>query len=185
MTDPKNQAEKQLTNIEESTGMSLDDFAKSIASTDLQRHGEIVGHLKSEFGLGHGNANLIATRFREIRAGGPAADDELLANQYSGAKAPLRPIMEAAVEAARGFGDDVEVVVQKTGVSLRRARQFALVQAPSSKRVQIGLNLGTTPGSDRIEETSGMCSHRVDVTSLDEIDGELVGWMRQAYEQRG
>ena len=93
--------------------------------------------------------------------------------------------MDAVVEAAHGFGRDVEVVVQKTGVSLRRARQFALVQAPSSKRVQIGLNLETTPGSDRIREAGGMCSHRVDVTSVDEIDDELVGWMRQAYEQRG
>lgn len=185
MTDPKTQAEKQLANIEESTGMSLDDFSESIASAELQRHGEIVGHLKSEFGLGHGNANLIATRVREIRSGGPASDDQLLANQYSGAKAVLRPIMEAAVEAARGFGDDVEVVVQKTGVSLRRARQFALVQAPSSKRVQIGLILDATPESERIRETSGMCSHRLDVTSSDEIDDELVGWMRQAYEQRG
>lgn len=185
MADSRSQAEKQLENIEESTGMNLDDFAQSIASAGLERHGEMVGHLKSKFGLGHGNANLIAARVREIRSGGPASDAELLANQYGGAKASLRPIMEAAVEAARGFGADVEVVVQKTGVSLRRARQFALVQAPSSKRIQVGLNLEATPRSGRITETSGMCSHRVDVTSLDEFDDELVGWMRQAYEQRG
>lgn len=185
MADPKAQADKQLQNIEESTGMGVAGFADSVASAGLDRHGEIVGHLKSTFGLGHGNANLVATRVRELRSGGPASDDELLAAQYGGAKAPLRPIMDTVVEAARGFGDDVEVAVQKTGVSLRRARQFALVQAPSSKRVQVGLNLEVTPDSDRIRETTGMCSHRVDVTSVDEVDDELVGWMSEAYEQRG
>lgn len=185
MADPKAQAETQLRNIEESTGMRLTDFAASIASSRLEKHAEIVGHLKSEFDLGHGNANLIATRVREMRAGGPASDDELLDGQYGGGKTPLRPIMEAVVAAACGFGEDVDVVVQKTGVSLRRTRQFALVQAPSSKRVQLGLNLETTPGSDRIRETTGMCSHRVDLTSIDGVDEELVGWMRQAYEQRG
>jgi hypothetical protein len=27
-----------------------------------------------------------------------------------------------------------------------------------------------------------MCTHRVDVRSLDEVDDQLVGWLREAYE---
>ena len=40
---------------------------------------------------------------------------------------------------------DVEVAPKKTGVSLRRAKQFALVEAPSAKRIQLGLDLGASP----------------------------------------
>jgi hypothetical protein len=185
MASSNNQAETQLRNIETSIGMTLADFAEAITTSGLERHGEMVSHLKSEFGLGHGNANLIATRVREMAAGGPASDDDLIAGQYSGAKSHLRPIMEAAVRHARAYGADVEVVAQKTGVSLRRKKQFALVQAPSSKRIQIGLNLDATPPGGRVKETSGMCSHRVDVTSVEEVDEELIGWMRQAYEAGG
>lgn len=185
MPDPKNQAETQLRNIEESTGMTLSEFAEAIAAAGVERHGEMVTHLKTEFDLGHGNANLIAARVREMAAGGPASDDALIAAQYSGAKAHLRPIMEQLVEHARDFGTDVEVVAQKTGVSLRRKKQFGLVQVPSSKRVQIGLNLGSTPASDRVTETSGMCSHRIDVASLADVDEELIAWLHQAYEAAG
>jgi len=30
-----------------------------------------------------------------------------------------------------------------------------------------------------------MCTHRVRVASADRIDGELLGWVRQAYEAAG
>jgi hypothetical protein len=28
-----------------------------------------------------------------------------------------------------------------------------------------------------------MCTHKVGVTGLDEVDNELIGWLREAYEQ--
>lgn len=179
------QAAAQLANIEESTGKSLAEFTKEIATTGLTKHGEIVAYLKKVHGIGHGNANLVAKLARDEMAGGAASQDELLAAQYEGAKAALRPIYEEVATVANAQGDDVEQVIQKTGVSFRRRKQFLLVQAPSSKRIQLGLNLPVTPPDDRVRETTGMCSHRVDVTSIDEVDDDLATWIRAAYQAAG
>lgn len=185
MADPTTQAETQLRNIEEATGMTVADFAALITTAGLEKHGQIVSYLKSEHSLTHGNANLLAHRIREGLAGGPPPAEVLLDAQYAGAKAPLRPIYTELAAVAEGLGDDVEKVVQKTGVSFRRSKQFALVQAPSSKRVQLGLNLDHTPDDERISEMSGMCTHRVDLTDPDEIDDAVVSWLRTAYERAG
>lgn len=76
----------------------------------------------------------------------------------------------------------MEIAPKKTGVSLRRRKQFALVEAPSTTRLQLGLNLRGVPPTDRLRLAGGMCTHRVDVRSLDEVDDQLVGWLREAYE---
>lgn len=183
MTDPTAMAAQQLANIQDSTGRTVAEFATEVQAAGLEKHGAIVSHFKFQHGLTHGNANALAHAVREQLAGGRVSDEELLDNQYSGAKAPLRPIMEAITHRAQSLGDDVTVVVQKTGVSLRRAKQFALVQAPSSKRVQLGLNLDSTPPGGRVEETSGMCTHKANVTSLDQVDDEVESWLSAAYDR--
>jgi len=77
----------------------------------------------------------------------------------------------------------VEVAPKKTGVSLRRNKQFAVIEAPSATRLQLGVNLrGATP-TERLRAAGGMCTHRVDVASAEEIDAELVGWLHEAYEE--
>lgn len=179
------QAATQLANLEEATGKTLTDFVEEIAATGLEKHGQIVAYLKKEHGIGHGNANLVAKLVRDEMAGGAASEEDLLTAQYEGAKAGLRPIYEEVTAVAAAQGDDVERVIQKTGVSFRRRKQFLLVQAPSSKRVQLGLNLPETPGDDRVTETTGMCTHRVDLTSIDDVDDDLAGWIRSAYEAAG
>ncbi len=87
------------------------------------------------------------------------------------------------VAIATGLGPDASVVVQKTGVSLRRRRQFGVIQVPSAKRVQLGLNLAATPADPRIVATTGMCSHRVDLPSLDALDATIEAWIAEAYAQ--
>ena len=79
------------------------------------------------------------------------------------------------------------VVVQKTAVSLRRKKQFAVVRAPSRTRVELGLNLGrgTPPPSDRVSLAKGMCTHKTNVTALDQVDDSLGGWLQQAYDRAG
>ncbi|MEL6982060.1 MAG: DUF5655 domain-containing protein [Actinomycetota bacterium] len=185
MANPKDQAATQLANIVEATGRSVSEWTEVVRSAGLEKHGQIVSMFKTDHGLTHGNANLLAATVREALAGGPASDDDLFVAQYSGKKEALLPIHDAVAAIADGLGDDVERVVQKTGVSYRRAKQFLLIQAPSAKRIQLGLNLATTPSSDRVADTSGMCSHRVDVTTADEVDGDLAGWIAESYDQAG
>ena len=127
----------------------------------------------------------MAHKVRELNAGGPPPADALLDAQYAGAKAAFRPIYERLREVSKGFGSDVQIVVQKTGVALRRKKQFGVVNAPSGGRIQLGLNLASTPDDPRIVATTGMCNHKVDLPNLDAVDDDVVGWLRLAYEQAG
>ncbi len=113
------------------------------------------------------------------------SDDDLLARQYAGPKAALRPTYDEIVTIARALGDDVVVSVKKTGVSLRRRKQFALVEAASNRRVRLGLNLAGTPATERLRAVTGMCTHSVDVADADDVDDEVVTWLRLAYDRAG
>jgi predicted transport protein len=148
------------------------------------KHGEIVKHLKAEHGLGHGYANLVA---QEALRGGsaPAGGDDLLAAQYAGAKAGMRPVYDRLAKAISALGKDVETAPKKTYVSFRRSKQFALVQPSTKTRVDVGINLKGTPAKGRLEASgsfNAMVTHRVRIGAAGEVDKELMGWLRQAYE---
>lgn len=172
-----------IDNIPARTGRSTDEWFALLAAADPDTHGRAVAWLKSEHHVSHGFANLIVTMYR--RAGETVSPAALVDAQFSGAKVALRPAYERVVEVARALGDDVEVAPRKTSVSLRRARQFALVEVPSRSRLQLGLNLRGTPPTERLRAASGMCTHRVDVTGPGDVDDELVQWLRAAYDRAG
>ena len=48
-----------------------------------------------------------------------------------------------------------------------------------------GLNVPGAPGAGRLVVTTGMCTHKVGLRSTDEVDDELVEWLRQAYNRAG
>lgn len=184
MATPEEQVATQLRNIEASTGLTPQAVAEMATAQGLAKHGQIMAHLKAEHGVTHGNANLLSAKARELLAGGPASDDDLLAAQYSGPRADMRAVHDEVVDTAQALGDDVEVVVQKTAVSLRRGRVFAVVRPASGTRVELGLNLPDTPADDRVRATSGMCSHRVDLHDPADVDDDVARWLRDAYASR-
>lgn len=180
------QTATQLANIERDSGLTPAKVAALATDAGLVKHGQIVAMLKADHGITHGNANLLSVKARELLAGGPASDAELLAAQYAGGKAGLRPVHDELVAAARWLGDDVEVRVQKTAVSLRRPRrQFAVVRAASSTRVELGINLPATPDDERVREAGGMCSHRIDLHEEADVDEDLRAWLAAAYDAAG
>lgn len=179
--DVDSATQTMIDNVPSKTGRPLDEWFAVLDTAGLGKHGEAMTLLKSEHGVSHGFANLIVRMHRDRAAGSPTSVD-LIEAQYAGAKAPLRSILDRLLEEATGFGADVEVAPKKTGVSLRRSKQFAVVEAPSSKRVQVGLNLRGAEPTERLRAAGGMCTHRVDVTDVAEVDAELLGWLREAYE---
>lgn len=174
-----------IDNLPAKTGKSLTEWLEICRQSGLAKHGELVKHLKTEHGMTHGFANLVAHQWR-ARAEGSA--DDPVAAQYAGAKAALKPIYDALAQTVSGFGKDVELAPKKTYVSLRRKKQFALIQPSTKTRVDVGINLKGEPPTGRLEASgsfNAMVSHRVRVTTPAEVDAELAGWLRRAYDAAG
>lgn len=182
MASVEEQTNNQIANIERSTGRSLAEWIETVRASGLAKHGQVVAMLKSDHGLGHGNANLLAIKAREAEAGGAQSEEDLVAAQYAGRNATLRPAYEAVVALVRGFGDDVELAPKKAYVSLRRRKQFAQV-GPASGHLEVGVNLPGTEPTGRLRPTSGMATHRVRIANASGLDDELIGWLREAYDR--
>ena len=178
MSDPN---QSLIFDLPRNTGRSLDEWFAVLEKTDLQKHTELMNHLKQEHGVSHGFANAIVLHYRD--RGSPTVGEDPVAGQYAGAKAGLRPVYDAVVQAVTAFGEDVEIAPKRTGVSLRRGKQFAVVEAASSKRVQLGVQLKGEPTTERLLTGNAMCSHKVNLTSPDDVDDDVVGWLRSAYER--
>lgn len=185
---PEEQAATMIANLEKNTGVKLAGWLDRARAAGTDKHGVIVKHLKTEHGLTHGFANLVAHKLKEVGMGGPVAAEDLVATQYGGKKAGLRPIYEALVTAVTAFGGDVELAPKKAYVSLRRKKQFGLIQPSTATRVDVGINLKGGPAAGRLEASgsfNAMVSHRVRVATHVEVDDELIGWLRAAYDAAG
>lgn len=170
-----------IDNLPASTGRSLSEWYTVLDDSGLEKHTDLMNVLKSEHGVSHGYANGIVLQYRS--RGISQNDDDLVAAQYAGAKAGLIPIYDALVAAVGSFGADVEVAPKKSSVSLRRSKQFALIEPASSKRVQLGIQLPGEGTTDRLLSGNAMCSHRVNLASVADVDDELLGWLRRAYDR--
>jgi Domain of unknown function (DUF5655)/Domain of unknown function (DUF4287) len=187
-TDPAAQIRTMIRNLEAASGVPWPAWLQRARAAGTDKHGQIVAHLKTKHGIGHGYANLIAHELKTAAAGGPVADDDLVTTQYAGAKAALRPLYDALLAEVRKFGPDLEVAPKKANVSLRRTKQFALLQPSTATRFDVGINLKGVPPAGRLEASgsfSAMVSHRVKVTQPGDINAELVGWLRRAYDAAG
>lgn len=181
----------QLANIEKRTGKSLAQLVKLVNASGLSKHSEIRDHLKTTLSLGYGDANAL-THYA-LKAGdaataasSSASPDDVLATLYAGPKAALRPIHDALMAKINSLGE-FETSPKKTYVSLRRKKQFAMLGPATNTRVELGLNIKSLPANDRLIEQAagGMCNYKVKLTTVDEVNAELVEWVRAAFEAAG
>lgn len=206
--------ETQIRNLQERCGKSLEELFAFLRGSGLEKHGELRDLLKRELGMGHGDANTLVHLFRQQTDGGgtqatpgagaaaergtgkaaasnagttaatPAGFE--LDTIYAGKKESLRPIHEAFMERLASFGD-FEIAPKKAYVSLRRKKQFAMIGPATNTRVEIGLNMKGIEATDRLvaNPPGGMCQYTVRITEVSEVNEELMGWVRFAYESAG
>jgi Domain of unknown function (DUF4287)/Domain of unknown function (DUF5655) len=176
----------QIHNIEARYGRPMSDWFAVIAASGLTKHTDVVAMLKSEHGLAHGAAHRISLQSREQAAPAPPTDpvDAL----YAGRKAGLRPLHDQLMTVIGGFGRDVETVPKKGYLSLRRRKQFAMIQPSGAGRIDLGLILPGVPPEGRPEPSgsfNALFTHRVRVVSAADIDQALTDWLRTAYLNAG
>lgn len=187
MADMEKAIETQLRNIQARTGKSLEELLALIRASGLAKHGEIRDMLKRDLGMGHGDANTMAhLHFKAATGGAEPAGEDVLDGIYSGKKAHLRPIHDKLMAAINAFGD-FEVAPKKGYVSLRRKKQFAMIGPVTQARVEVGLNARGLAPADRLVAVppGGMCPYKVGLATPDEVNTELVGWIRQAFDSAG
>ena len=111
-------------------------------------------------------------------------DDQLIDGQYADRPA-LRPVLDAVLAAALRL-PDVAVNVRKTMATLvSPGRTFAILQARTRQRLDMGLRLdGATPRGRLLAcRDLGASTVRLALTTPADVDAEAVGLLRQAYEQ--
>ena len=180
---PDEMAASMIANLKEKTGKTLPQWLKVTAAAKLEKHGQIVKFLKTDHGMTHGFANLVAHKTLASDAGS-VDDANLVDAQYSGPKSELRPIYDALIAQVGKFGKDVEIAPKKSYVSLRRSKQFGLIQPSTKTRVDVGLNLKGEAASGRLEASgsfNAMVSHRVRIGDVKEVNRELIAWLKKAY----
>ncbi|SNY49554.1 Predicted transport protein [Arsukibacterium tuosuense] len=186
MTEITAAEQSQWRNLEQASGKSQAEWLALAASQNFSKHSELVNWLKSEFALGHGNANLIAHRAKQAAAGGAPSDADLLAAQYGGAKAALLPIYDVLISYLNSLGSDIELSPKKAYVSARRNKQFALIQPSTASRLDLGLNLKDVEPAGKLEASgsfNAMCSHRIRLSSVADIDETVKHWLAEAYNR--
>lgn len=171
----------------EKTGKSLEEWIEIVNASGLDKYKAIMDLLKNDHGLTHGFANFVALKAKKSDAG--SIDDEtLLTNQYAKGKDHLKPIYEKLVAEISLFGDDITRTPKKDSVSMIRKRQFALIKPATKTRIDLGLKIKGKPTTERLENSGpfgSMCTHRVRLETLEQVDAELIGWLREAYEAAG
>ncbi len=168
-----------IDNMPSKTGKSLDEWKKVLAKKSFGKHSEAVAYLKNEHGVTHGFANSIVLLSKEEKN----SDEDLIELQYKG-KESLRSIYDQLFSEISSFGKDVEYAPKKAYVSVRRSKQFAIIQPSTKTRLDIGLVI-KGKSAEGILEASGsfnaMCTHRIRVETGEKITAEMISYLKEAY----
>jgi predicted transport protein len=176
-----------IENLHKNTGKTLDQWIEIIKKENFEKHGQIVKYLKEKHSFTHGFANLVALKARGADAGSVENKNDLVEKQYKG-KEHFRPIYDRLITEVKKFGSDVEIAPKNNSVSLRRKKQFALLQPVTKTRFEIGINLKGQDSKGKLEAittANAMCSHKINLADEKDIDKEVIQWIKKAYDNAG
>src|SRR3954471_12571979 len=173
----------------ERTGRTLEQWVELVqgSGVDPLDQNAVRRWLKDVHGVRQNSQWAIADAAARAAGWQRPSVEQYVDGQYTGAKAALRPVFDAVRAAAEALGDDVTLEGRGTYTPFVRRRQFAAAAAATASRLDLGLRFVDPPASDRLQpaKAPGQATHRVALTSVDDVDDELRGLLRAAYEQNG
>ena len=185
--DPDKAETTIIDNLYKNTGKTLEQWISIVKKENFEKHGQIMKFLKEKHSFTHGFANLVALKARGADAGSSENKDDLIEKQYKG-KENFRPVYESLINEIKKFGSDIEIAPKNAYVSLRRKKQFAILQPATKTRFEIGLNLkGTEPTGvlELVTSSSSMCTHKINITDKKDITKEVINWIKESYQNAG
>ncbi len=116
------------------------------------------------------------------------AAEKYVEEMFAGSKASQRPIYDALLRLGLSIGKDVMACPCKTMVPLYRKHVFAQIRPTTRTRIDFGLCLRGVKPPKRVIDTGGAAkgdriTHRIEITSVKDIDAEVKRWLKAAYEQ--
>ena len=186
--------QKWIAELKEKTGRSLDEWLSYIKKKGPKDEKACREWLKTEHGLGTNSASWLSNRAAGIATVEDDPDAYLKAAEgyvekmFSGAKADLRPIYDALLKLGLSVGKDAKASPCQTIVPLYRNRVFAQIKPTTRTRIDFGFALGDTKAKGRLIDTGGFAkkdriTHRIEITSLKDIDDEVKRWLKVAYDR--
>ncbi|NNK90147.1 MAG: DUF4287 domain-containing protein [Saprospiraceae bacterium] len=173
--------QSMIDNMPAKTGKALEDWIKILKTKSFSKHSEAVNYLKKEHGVTHGFANTIVTLSKNENK----SEDDLVTSQYKG-KENLFPIYESLKQKISEFGNDITITPKKGSVSFIRKRQFALIKPATKTRIDLGLKIKDKDPIGRLENSGPfgtMCTHRIRLEDVKDVDKDIISWIKEAYEK--
>lgn len=183
------------------TGKSLEEWCAFIRKSGPKTEEAARDWLKKEHDLGTNTAWWLAERAHATP--GQKFDDDpetylelapkYVEDQYAGKKAALKPVYESLLALGLSMGKSAKACPCKTFVPLFRNHVFAQIKPSTNTRIDFGLALAKCPDSkiakagERLIDTGGKAkkdriTHRIAITTPDEIDAFVERWLKTAYE---
>jgi predicted transport protein len=183
---PRDMRTAIVENLLDKTGRSIRQWADLMRSkAPAGSRKERIAWLQREHSIGHGQASVIVDWVDRPGVFEDPDPATLVESMLKG-REPIRPILTRLASFIEELGGDVKVEPRQTYVAFSRARQFALLQPSTATRLDVGIVLPDAEETQRLRPAgsfgSGRISHRVSLAHEDEIDDELTGWLRAAYD---
>jgi hypothetical protein len=186
--------QKWVAELKQKTGRSLEEWLAFIKKAGPKEETERRAWLKEEHGLGTNTAGWLAER--ACGKGAESADPDLylesaerdVEKMFSGGKAELRPLYDALLKLGLKTGKEAKACPCQTIVPLYRNHVFAQIKPTTQTRIDLGFALGDMKPTGRLIDTGGFAkkdriTHRIPITSLDDIDDEVKHWLKVAYDR--
>ena len=187
------QVQKWIEELPQKSGRSLDEWIAFTRKSGPPTEKERREWLKREHKLGTNSAAWIAERLEGKGSEEDSAEGYLktaegwVEAQYSDARAEMRPLYEQLLQLGFALGRDVKACPCKTMVPLYRKHVFAQIKPAANTRIDLGLALGNLKTPRRLIDTGGYekkdrITRRIEIKAKADIDDEVKGWLRKAYE---
>jgi len=188
MISPTDMMSSVTDSMKERTGKTLEEWVAAVQATKIDPlNQKAVRNWLKDQGVLQNSQWAIADAAARAAGWERPSVEGYIDSQFQGEKAALRPIFDALREIVEGLGEDVTAEGRGGYTPFVRKRQFAAVQASTKTRVDLGLRFRQAPDSALLSTTSlpGQSTHKLGLSSVDEITDEVKDLVRLAYEQNG
>jgi hypothetical protein len=109
---------------------------------------------------------------------------------FSGGKANLRPLYDKLLKLALKTGKEAKACPCQTIVPIYRNHVIAQIKPTTQTRIDMGFALGDMKPTGRLIDTGGFAkkdriTHRIPISSMEDIDDEIKHWLKVAYDRDG